>query len=205
VPSRSQRHHRRVAVAQRAPQHLVGEAVYLEEDHARDVGGDRTGASCLTAHDVALPRLVVVDRQQCGGRRRDDRQPCGHHHAGEPAVDGGAGADRGRDGHEPAVEHDGGAAQGDHAERKGKAAERRPHEGVECRGDDRGDERSGRTVDVEVRQQRAQHDEGDPVKGEDDQATDGEAPEPGHDASVTRVRVIQPHPMRVTTPHPSGA
>ena len=60
-------------------------------------------------------------------------------------------------------------------------------------------------VDVEVRQQRAEHEQGDPVQKQDDQATDGESPEPGHDASVARMRVIEPHPMRVTTPHPSAA
>jgi uncharacterized membrane protein HdeD (DUF308 family) len=41
--------------------------------------------------------------------------------------------------------------------------------------------------------------------GEHDQATDGKSPEPRQDASVARVRLIQPHPMRVTTRHPSAA
>ena len=131
--------------------------------------------------------------------------PSGHHDAREPAVDAGAGADRGRDGHEPAVEHDGGASQRDHAERKRQAAERRPHERVEHRGDDRGTSAPAGPWTLKSDSSAPSSEQGRPVQGEDDQAADGESPEPGHDASVAPVRVIQPHPMRVTTPHPSGA
>jgi hypothetical protein len=60
-------------------------------------------------------------------------------------------------------------------------------------------------VHVEVRQQRTEDEEGGPVQKQDHQAADGESPEPGHGASLARVRVTEPHPMRVTTPHPSGA
>ena len=81
----------------------------------------------------------------------------------------------------------------------------RPHERVECGSDDRGHERPGGAVDVEVRKHRAEQEQRAPVQKQHDQAADGESPEPGHAASVTRVRVIQPHPLRVTTPHPSGA
>ena len=94
------RHDRRVAVAQRAAQHLVGEAVDLQEDHPGDVRRDGARPAGLAAQDVALPGLVVIDGQQRGGRRRDHRHPHGHHDAREPAVDAGARADRRRDGHE---------------------------------------------------------------------------------------------------------
>ena len=65
-PARERRH---VAVAHRAPQHVVGEAVDLEEDR-------RPGRPCactaprparLAQDDVAVVEVVVVDRQQ---RRR---------------------------------------------------------------------------------------------------------------------------------------
>ena len=58
---------------------------------------------------------------------------------------------------------------------------------------------------VEVRQQRPEHEQGAPVQKQDHHATDGESPEPRHGASLARVRVTEPHTMRVTTPHPSGA
>ena len=124
--------------------------------------------------------------------------------ANQPSMRG-AGADRGREGDERAVEHERRDAEREHAERQREAAERGPDERVERRGDDRGHERAGRAVDAEVRQQRAEHEQRAPVQSEDHQAADGESPEPGHGASLARVRVIQPHPMRVTTPHPSGA
>jgi hypothetical protein len=60
-------------------------------------------------------------------------------------------------------------------------------------------------VDIEVREQRAQHEEGGPVEGEDDQATDGQPPQAAHGLSVARTRVTLPHPLRVTTSHPSAA
>ena len=60
-------------------------------------------------------------------------------------------------------------------------------------------------MDVEVRKHRSQQEQRAPVQKQDHQAPNGESPEPGHRARLTRVRVIQPHPLRVTTPHPSGA
>ena len=49
-------------------------------------------------------------------------------------------------------------------------------------------------VDVEVRQQRAEHEQGAPVQEQDHQAADGESPEPGHGASLARARVIAASP-----------
>jgi hypothetical protein len=58
------RHDRCVAVADRAPQDLVREAVDLQEDDPRDVADDRARPPRLAADDVALPGVVVVDGQQ---------------------------------------------------------------------------------------------------------------------------------------------
>jgi hypothetical protein len=61
------------------------------------------------------------------------------------------------------------------------------------------------TVHVETQQQRAEQEQGAPVQEQDRQAADGEAPEPRHRPSLARVRVTEPHPMRVTTSHPIAA
>ena len=207
MPSRSQRaKHRRVAVAQRAPQHLVGEAVDLEEEDARDVV-DAIGPRRRTCRRTTLryqdssssiassAEAVVVMMVNPAATRTPANQPS----MVAPGLMAAAIATS------PPLSTSGGASERDHAERKRQAAERRPHQRVERGGDDRGDERPGRAVDVEVRQQRAKDDQGGPVQGQDDQAADGESPVPGHAPSVTRVRVTQPHPLRVTTAHPSGA
>jgi len=60
-------------------------------------------------------------------------------------------------------------------------------------------------MDIEVRQQRAHDDERGPVQGEHDQATEGQSPQVAHGLSVARTRVTLPHPLRVTTSHPSAA
>jgi hypothetical protein len=146
------RHDRRVAVAQRAAQHLVGEAVDLQEDHSGDVRRDRARAARLAAQDVALPGLVVVDGQQRGGRGRDHRHPHGHHDAREPAVDAGARADGRREPHEPTVEHERRASEREHAERQGEPAQGGPDERVEDGGDDGRHERTRGAVDVEARE-----------------------------------------------------
>ena len=79
-----------------------------------------SSSSMASSAEAAVVMTVMPDR---------------HHDAREPAVDARAGADRGRDGHEPAVEHDRRASQRHHAERQRQAAEGRPHERVERRGD----------------------------------------------------------------------
>ena len=69
------RHVRSVPAAHGAPEHVVAEAVDLEEDHAGHVGLDRADLPHLPLDDAPVEDLVVVDRQH---RRHDhghDREP----------------------------------------------------------------------------------------------------------------------------------
>jgi hypothetical protein len=149
-------HVRRIAVAHRALQHVVREAVDLEEEQARDVARDRAGTACLAAHHVALPRVVIVDRQHRRGRRGQHGEPDRDHDPGDPPVDLRARAQCGRDRDERTVEREGGEAEREDAEGQREAAQRRPQQRVEQGDDERGDERTGRAVDVEVGEQRAE-------------------------------------------------
>ena len=68
------------AVGERPLQDVVGEAVDLEEEDARDVALDHLlAAARLAPDDVAVPGVVLVDREQRvdarGDRRQDDRRP----------------------------------------------------------------------------------------------------------------------------------
>ena len=83
--------------------------------------------------DVAVPGVVLVDRQQRVDERGDRRHRDRHHDPLEDPVDLGARQDVDREGDEHAVEHERGAAEGEDGERQREAREQRPDQRVEER------------------------------------------------------------------------
>ena len=65
-----------VPVAHGAPQDVVGQAVYLQEDQPGDIALRAVAPTArLPADHIAVPRLVLVDREQRGKQRREQRHP----------------------------------------------------------------------------------------------------------------------------------
>jgi hypothetical protein len=159
------------AVLQRPHQDVVGESVDLEEEHPGDVGlGHMAAAACRAGDDVALPGVVLVDRQQrvdgCGDRREDDRDHDPVQHLG----DFGAGQEVDREGDQEAVEDERGDPQRQHRQRQGEPGEQRPDEGVEEADQGRGPEGGGGTVEDEPVHHLGEQQEDAGVEQEDEDA-----------------------------------
>jgi hypothetical protein len=107
-----------VPVAHRPPEDLVGEPVDLAEDDAGNIGLCAVSAPpCLAADYVAIPGLVLVDREQGGEQGGERRQPEGDHDRLCPAGHMHAREHRGREADEDAIENQRRPTEGEHAER----------------------------------------------------------------------------------------
>ena len=123
---------RRAAVLQRPQQDVVGEAVDLEEEHAGDLAlGHLPAEPGLAANDVAVPGVVLVDRQQRVDRRGESGDHDRDHRPLPHAGDFGPGQEVEREGDEDPVEEERRETQRQHRQRQGEAGEQRPDEGVE--------------------------------------------------------------------------
>ena len=159
LPERSQRgQRRRVAVADRPQQDVVGEAVDLQQEQAGDLGLDDVAAPPRLALDhVAVPPFVLVDRQGVvddrGRRREHDRD----HDRGEHAADLGAGQEVDHEGDQQGVQDEAAEAEGEDVQRQREPRERRPDQGVEDADQRRREERAARPVEDEAGEEPGQH------------------------------------------------
>jgi hypothetical protein len=164
------RERRRVAVAHRAPQDVVGEAVDLEAQQAWHVRrGDEVGAPELAPHDVAVPQLGLVEREQAADEGRDGGQPEHDDERRSEPVDVHAIVDQARRQQDGAVEDERAEPERRDRERQREAHEQRPHDRVGEPEQDGERERAQRPVDREARQERAQHEQGERVEHEHDE------------------------------------
>ena len=113
-------------------EHLVGEPVDLEEEDAGDVrAAEPIPLPRLGADDVAVPALVVVDRQQRRGRRGRDGEEQGYDDRfGEPCHLG-VGDEVDGEGDEDGIDDDRREAEGEDVERQGEPRQGREDERVE--------------------------------------------------------------------------
>ena len=147
---------RRVAVADRAAQHVVREPVDLEEVDARHVGLDPARLARPAAHDLPVPEVLVVEREQRGEQRVDHREAERHGNAVPEAVDLDARVERRRAHHDRAVQDERPEPQREHRERQRDAHDQRPDERVREPDRRREAERGGDIRDVEAGDDRAQ-------------------------------------------------
>ena len=141
-----------VAVANRPSQHVVGEAVDLEEVDARNVEVALRAQPPRPALDgVPVPEVVVVDGEQRRDRRVHDREAEGDDHSDAEAVDGHSRIER-RDGpHHGAVQRQHAEPQRQHGERQRHPDQERPDQRVDEADQRGGHERGLEVVDVEIR------------------------------------------------------
>ena len=137
--------------------------------------GTSLRTACLAAprlppHDVAVPGLVLVDREQPVDDRGDRRHRDRHHDPLEDAVDLRPGQDVDREGHEQPVQHQRRAAQREDGQRQREAGEDRPDQRVEEADQRRRAKRGRRAVQDEARQHLREQQQRERVEQEDEQA-----------------------------------
>ena len=107
------------AVGDRPAEDVMGEAVDLEEDDPGHIGVDRAApAARLTADDVPVPGVVLVDRQQRVEDRGQGADPDRDHDPLEDAVDVGPGDQVDREGDEDRVQQQRAEAEGEDRQRQ---------------------------------------------------------------------------------------
>ncbi len=155
---------RRPPGGDRPLEHLVGEPVDLEEEDAGDVrAAEPLPLPRLGADDVAVPALVVVDRQQRRGRRgRDGEEQRDDDRLGEPRHLG-VGDEVDREGHQGGIDDDRCEAEGEDVERQGEPRQGREYERVEDADQERDADRSAEAVEREALEDPGQDPEHDGV------------------------------------------
>ena len=167
----------------------MGEAVDLEEDDPGHIGVDRAAATPrLTADDVPVPGVVLVDRQQRVEDRGQGADPDRDHDPLQDPVDFGPGDQVDRDGDEDRVQQQRPEAEGEDRERQRDPGQQRPDQGVEDADRGRGAQGRGCPVEDETGEHLGEQEQGDRVEQQDEQAT-AENPK-AHDATL-RGRVVE--------------
>ncbi len=180
-------HRGRVPVPDRPHQHGMGEAVDLEEVQGRNVGLDRTVLPRLPADHVAVVEVVVVDREQRGPERADDREANRDDDARPDVVDGDAGRELSDKPDDEAVQDQDAETERQHGERQGHGDQRRPDQSVHETDQGGGAKRRPERVDVESAEQPTHQQESRRAGHPDDEQAQDDRAElwPGHCALPT--------------------
>ena len=142
-------HSRGISIADRAKQHVVGQAVDLEEQQARRF------------QDVAIPEAVIVDRQRARDCRADDRDRHRRHDCRRQRRNLQADVHRRRQQNDRAVEDDRAQAQREDRQREREPQDQRPEQRVEHSDQRRRAQRRSEAVYFDAAQQSAeQHERG---------------------------------------------
>ena len=150
----------RVAVADGAPEHVVREPVDLEEVDAGDLARSQPSAARLATDGVAVPEVLVVDREEGGEDRVHRCQADRDDHPVQDTVDRDAGVQRRRRRDHESVQEQRAEAQREHRERQRDPDDQRPDERVR-EPDERGRRERRRPVCyVEAGHDRAEQQQG---------------------------------------------
>ena len=135
----------------------------------------------LPPHDVAVPGLVLVDREQGVDQRGDRRHRDRHHVPSKTPSIRAPGRSIDREGHQHPVQHQRRPAQGEDRQRQREAREDRPDQGVEEADQRRRCERVRGAIQDEAGQHLGEQQQGERVEQEDEHP-------PPHDAETHALR-----------------
>jgi hypothetical protein len=181
------RQRRGVAVAQSPAQHVVGQAVDLEEDDARHIRFDPVAPPRLAAHDVAIPGLVLLDREQRRDQRGQHCQPDHDDDTRPPVIHVRAWHRVDHQRHQQPVQRQSAETERQDAEREREPGQQRPYEGVQQPDPSGCEKRRPGSVEREPREQLRQYEQGQGVEHQDDSGPQDRSRANLHGASMTEI------------------